>query len=214
MHGLYSGPQARHTARPYGGVEKGDRQEVSAPGDAVSNPVSRAIDRFNGVVGRAVAWCALALVLVQFVAVVQRYVFGIGWIWVEESIVYLHAVLFMAGAAYTLLEDGHVRVDIFYAGATVRHRALVDLLGTVFFLWPVSGLIFAKAWPYVTASWAVLERSPETSGIPAVFLLKSLLLLFAALVALQGLSMAATAFGTLTSDGGAVGGSDDNSGKR
>lgn len=168
--------------------------------EEAGNRVSRTIDRISGALGRAVAWCALALVLVQFVAVVERYVFGVGWIWVEESIVYLHATLFMAGAGYTLLHEGHVRVDIFYAGATARQRALIDLLGTLFFLWPVAGLIFAKAWPYVAASWAVLERSPETSGIPAVFLLKSLLLVFAVLVALQGLSMAARALDTLGGD--------------
>lgn len=167
------------------------------------NPVSRSVDAINGTIGRAVSWCALALVLIQFIAVVQRYVFGIGWIWVEESIVYLHATLFMAGAAYTLLEDGHVRVDIFYADATHRARAWIDLLGTVFFLWPVAVLIFAKAWPYVVASWAVWERSAETSGIPAVFLLKSLILVFAALIALQGLSMVAVAFEAIR--GGAQG---------
>ncbi len=157
------------------------------------NSICRSIDRFNTGVGQTVSWCALLLVAVQFVAVVQRYVFGIGWIWIEESIVYIHATLFMAGAAYTLLHDGHVRVDIFYAGASVRHRAWVDLLGTVVFLWPVSGLIIIKAWPYVLASWATLESSPETSGIPAVFLLKSLLLVFAGLLALQGLSMVVAA---------------------
>lgn len=171
-----------------------------ASNEEAGNPVSRTIDRISGALGRAVAWCALALVLVQFLAVVERYVFGVGWIWVEESIVYLHATLFMAGAGYTLLHEGHVRVDIFYAGATVRQRALIDLLGTLFFLWPVAGLIFTKAWPYVAASWGVLERSPETSGIPAVFLLKSLLLVFAVLVALQGLSMAARALDTLGGD--------------
>jgi TRAP-type mannitol/chloroaromatic compound transport system permease small subunit len=160
------------------------------------------IDRFNGAVGRTVAWCALALVAVQFVAVVLRYVFGVGWIWVEESIVYIHATLFMAGAAYTLLHEGHVRVDIFYAEATARQRAWVDLLGTVAFLWPVAGLIIAKAGPYVTASWAILEGSPDTSGIPAVFLLKSLLLVFAGLIALQGMSMAAAAMAVIK--GGAV----------
>jgi TRAP-type mannitol/chloroaromatic compound transport system permease small subunit len=163
-----------------------------AEGEA-RNPVSQLIDRINGAVGRTVAWCALALVAVQFVAVVLRYVFGVGWIWVEESIVYIHATLFMAGAAYTLLHEGHVRVDIFYAEASARQRAWVDLLGTVGFLWPVAGLLLGKAGPYVTASWAVLEGSPDTSGIPAVFLLKSLLLVFAGLIALQGLSMAAAA---------------------
>lgn len=169
------------------------------------NPVCDLIDRINGAVGRGVAWCALALVAVQFVAVLQRYVFGVGWIWIEESIVYIHATLFMAGAAYTLLHEGHVRVDIFYAEATARQRAWVDLLGTVVFLWPVAGLIIVKAWPYVAASWAVLEGSPETSGIPAVFLLKSLLLVFAGLIALQGLSMAAAAWAVI-GDGSAADG--------
>lgn len=167
------------------------------------NPVPSFIDRINGGVGRGVAWCALALVAVQFVAVVQRYVFGIGWIWVEESIVYIHATLFMAGAAYTLLHEGHVRVDIFYREASCRQRAWVDLLGTVFFLWPMTALIFIKAWPYVWASWSILERSPETSGIPAVFLLKTLILVFAASIALQGLSMAASALNVIRGGRGA-----------
>ena len=115
-----------------------------ATGGQGLNSVSLFIDRINTYVGRGVAWCALVLVAVQFIAVVQRYVFGIGWIWVEESIVYFHATLFMAGAAYTLLQEGHVRVDIFYSGASLTHRAWVDLLGTVFFLWPVAALILSK----------------------------------------------------------------------
>lgn len=175
---------------------------VTASEDQGSNPVSAYIDRFNGAIGRAVAWCSLTLVAVQFIAVVQRYVFGIGWIWVEESVVYFHATLFMAGAAYTLLHDGHVRVDIFYSEASLRKRAWVDLLGTVFFLWPVAALILTKALPYVWASWSVLERSPETSGIPAVFLLKTLILVFAALIAVQGLSMAARALQVIADDRG------------
>lgn len=172
-----------------------------AEGATRSGGPAAAIDRINEGIGRAVAWCALALVAIQFVAVVQRYVFGLGWIWVEESIVYVHATLFMAGAAYTLLHDGHVRVDIFYRDADRRTRAWVDLLGTVLFLWPVSALIIDKAWPYVWASWAILERSPETSGIPAVFLLKSLILVFAALIALQGASMVLAARAVLIGEG-------------
>lgn len=160
--------------------------------DALAS-IARAIDRVNEGIGRAVAWTALALVAVQFLAVVLRYVFGVGWIWVEESIVYLHATLFMTGAAYTLLHDGHVRVDVFYREATARDRARVDLFGTVFFLWPVCLLILVKSWPYVAQSWAVLERSPETSGIPAVFVLKSLIPVFGILMVLQGVSMAASA---------------------
>ncbi|MFT5540785.1 MAG: TRAP-type mannitol/chloroaromatic compound transport system permease small subunit, partial [Alphaproteobacteria bacterium] len=107
------------------------------------------------------------------------------------------ATLFMAGAAYTLLQDGHVRVDIFYREATVRDKAWVDLLGTIFFLWPVSMLILIKGWPYVMSSWSILEGSPETSGIPAVFLLKTLILIFAVTMIAQGVSMAARAILTL-----------------
>jgi TRAP-type mannitol/chloroaromatic compound transport system permease small subunit len=156
-------------------------------------PLARVVDSANERIGRAVSWTALVLVIVQFIAVVLRYVFGAGWIWVEESIVYLHATLFMAGSAYTLLHDGHVRVDIFYRGASTRQRAWIDLLGTALFLWPVCVLIFVKGWPYVASSWSILEGSQETSGIPAVFLLKSLILMFAAMMIVQGISIAASA---------------------
>lgn len=155
------------------------------------------IDAVNGSIGHAVAWCLPGLVGVQFVAVVFRYIFGTGWIWLEESIVYLHATIFMAGAAYTLLHDGHVRVDIFYRDASARVRAQVDLFGALAFLIPVSVLILVKSWPYVSASWTILEGSPETSGIPAVFLLKSLIPLFAVTMILQGFSMALNAALTL-----------------
>ncbi len=151
------------------------------------------IDALNEALGRVVAWGFLGLVALQFAAVVLRYVFGLGWIWLEESVIYVHATLFMAGAAYTLLHDGHVRVDIFYQEAGARARAWVDLLGALGLLVPVSALILAYSWPYVAASWAILEGSPESGGIPALFLLKSLIPLFAVTLILQGLSMAAGA---------------------
>jgi len=108
----------------------------------------------------------------------------------QESVVYMYAVIFMAGAAYTLLRDGHVRVDILYRGADRRRKALVNLCGVVIFLIPVSLLIWIKSFPYVASSWAVLEGSRETSGIPAVFVLKTFILVFAGLVLLQGISLA------------------------
>lgn len=162
--------------------------------------LSGRINALNEAMGRAVAWSVLGLVAVQFVAVVLRYVFGVGWIWMDESIVYLHATLFMAGSAYTLLKDGHVRLDVFYGHASQHTRAQVDLLGAIFFLIPVSLLILYESYPYVVKSWAILEGSPETSGIPAVFLLKSLIPLFAATMALQGVSMATSSALTLAQE--------------
>ncbi len=148
------------------------------------------IDRLNGAVGRALAWAVLFVVVVQFLVVVLRYVFGIGSIWLTESVVYGHAALLMLAAAWTLREGGHVRVDIFYAGASPRTRAWIDLGGAILLLLPFMLLVLWFAWPYSARSWAIFERSRETSGIPAVFLLKTLIPLFAAMMALQGVAQA------------------------
>ncbi len=148
------------------------------------------IDRLNETVGRTVAWLTVATVVVQFTVVVGRYVFGTGQIWMQESIIYMHATVLMAAAGYTLLHGGHVRVDIFYRTASPERRAWTDLLGVVFLLIPVMILIITVAGPYVAMSWASLEGSAETSGIQAVFVLKSVILVFAALVLLQGVSLA------------------------
>jgi len=148
------------------------------------------IDGLNERLGRVVSWLALLMVLIQFIVVIQRYVFGIGSIWMQESIVYMHGMLFMLAAGYTLLHNGHVRVDVFYREAPPRRKALTDLFGALFFLLPMCAAIIWLAWPYVSNSWAIFEGSKETSGIHGVFLLKSVIIAFAVLVALQGISLA------------------------
>lgn len=153
--------------------------------------IARDIDWFNERVGRVVAWIALGMVLTQFAVVEMRYIFGASSIFMQESVFYMHGMLFMIGAGYTLLHGGHVRVDIFYREASRKHKALVDLAGVIVFLFPISGLIWWAGWSYVARSWSVFEGSIETSGIPAVFLLKTVILVFATLVPLQGVSMAA-----------------------
>ena len=158
----------------------------------------RAIDRLNNRIGVTVAWFALAMVLIQFLVVVLRYVFGVGSLFLQESIVYLHGTMFMLGSAYTLLHNGHVRVDIFYREADPNWKAKVDFAGHVFFLIPVCVLIFLYSWPYVVSSWASLEGSRETSGIPAVFLLKTVVLIFCVLMILQGLAQGLKALMVMT----------------
>jgi TRAP-type mannitol/chloroaromatic compound transport system permease small subunit len=148
------------------------------------------IDRLIAAVGRAAMWLALLVVLLQFAVVVLRYAFGIGSIWLSESVIYGHAALFMLAAAWTLQSDGHVRVDIFYADASPRTKAIVDLLGSVLLLLPFMAVIVWFALPYVARSWAILERSRETSGLPFVYLLKTLIPLFALLLGLQGIAQA------------------------
>jgi TRAP-type mannitol/chloroaromatic compound transport system permease small subunit len=151
---------------------------------------ARAIDALNERVGRAVAWLTLAMVLVAFGVVVLRYVFDIGFVRLQESYVWMHGAIFMLGAGYTLLHQGHVRVDVIYRGASPRYRAWVDLLGVLLLLGPMLVTLWLVAWPYVGASWSRLEGSREAGGLPGLFLLKSVILMFCLLLGLQGLSLA------------------------
>lgn len=139
--------------------------------------------------GRAVSWLTLLMVLITFAVVILRYLFNIGWIALQESVTYLHVLVFMVGAAYTLKHDGHVRVDIFYQKMSVRNQAWVNLFGALVLLLPMALFILMVSWEYVATAWALREGSQESGGIHAVFLLKSVILLMALLVLLQGIAL-------------------------
>ena len=138
--------------------------------------------------GRIVSWLTLAMVLVTFLIVVLRYQFNMGWIALQESVTYMHALVFLIGSTYTLKHDGHVRVDIFYRHFSERTQAWVNLLGTVLMLFPVAGLILWTGWDYVLSSWRLLEGSREAGGLPFVYLLKSAIPLMAILLIVQGIA--------------------------
>ncbi|AGA89473.1 TRAP-type mannitol/chloroaromatic compound transport system, small permease component [Thioflavicoccus mobilis 8321] len=148
------------------------------------------LERVNDLVGRTIAWLSVAIVIVTFLVVVLRYAFDLGWIAMQESVTYMHALLFMLGIGYALRHGGHVRVDIFYQRLAARGRAWIDLLGTLLLLFPLCLFIAWMGWDYVAASWAVAEGSREAGGLPGVYLLKTLILLMPALVMVQGLAMA------------------------
>lgn len=149
----------------------------------------RLFESINEWVGRAASWLSLFMVLVTFAVVVLRYAFDLGWIAMQESIIYMHAVLFLTGAAYTLRYQGHVRVDIFYRRFSKRTQAWVDLFGTLFLLMPVCLFIFFVSWEYVANSWSLFEGSREAGGLDGVFLLKSMILVMAGLLVLQGVAI-------------------------
>ena len=146
----------------------------------------RHIQAINEWIGRLISWLTLFMVLVTFLVVMLRYAFDLGWIAMQESVVYMHGFVFMLGAAYTLKHQGHVRVDIFYQRFSARSRAWVDLLGTLFLLFPVSIFIIWMGWEYVSDSWSVFEGSREAGGLPGVFLLKSLIIAMPVIMLLQG----------------------------
>ncbi|MEM8686315.1 MAG: TRAP transporter small permease subunit [Pseudomonadota bacterium] len=164
----------------------------------------KSIDHLNRTLGHAVAWLALAMVLLQFSVVVLRYVFSVGYVPMQEAVWHLHGLLFLLGAGYTLLSDGHVRVDVIYRDASPAYKARTDLAGCLFFVLPVCILTLFVSWDYVLRAiydfesgiW-VLERSPEFGGLPLVWAYKAVIWVFAATLALQAISMAGKALSYL-----------------
>jgi TRAP-type mannitol/chloroaromatic compound transport system permease small subunit len=147
------------------------------------------IDSLNTNIARIIRWLALIMVLVQFSIVIGRYVFGVNSIAAQESVLYMHAALFMLAAGFTLLVDKHVRVDVFYAKATPKRQDQIDIFGHIFLLIPSMTALLYWSWPSVRNSWKILEGPISVGGIEAVFLLKSLIPAFCALVLLQSVSL-------------------------
>ena len=162
------------------------------------------LDAVNRGVGAVVRWLALAMVLLQFGVVLLRYVFGVSYIFLNEGVLYMHAALFMLGAGYTLLVDAHVRVDIVYSRLPARRRAAIDLAGTLLLLLPAMAVLLWATWPSVRNSWAVLEGPISVGGIPASFLLKSLIPAFCVLLIVQGVARALRDLARLAARGGAA----------
>jgi TRAP-type mannitol/chloroaromatic compound transport system permease small subunit len=156
-------------------------------------------DRISNITGKAIAWLTLAMVLLTAVIVVMRYAFDAGLIWMQESVTWMHAAVFMVGAAYTLLHEEHVRVDIFYRKMSDRGRAVVDLVGVVIFLLPLCGLLALMAYDFAAVSWSINETSREPGGLPypMIPLLKSLVIVMPVAVAMQGVSMMLRALATI-----------------
>ncbi|MES9947799.1 MAG: TRAP transporter small permease subunit [Candidatus Thiodiazotropha sp.] len=142
----------------------------------------------NEWMGRTISWLSLFMVLVTFAVVVLRYVFDLGWIWLQESVTFMHGALFLVGAAYTLKHEGHVRVDIFFQRFSPQRQAWIDMLGSLLLLMPVCLFIFLISWDYVVQSWSLREGSREAGGLDGVYLFKSLILMMAGLLLIQGIS--------------------------
>jgi TRAP-type mannitol/chloroaromatic compound transport system permease small subunit len=160
------------------------------------------LDRFSALLGKASAWLTLFMVLTTFAVVVMRYVFDMGFIWLQESVVWMHAFVFMVGAAYTLQQEGHVRVDIFYREMTEARRAWVDFLGVLIFLLPLCAFLAWAAFDFVAVSWTLREASRESGGLPypLIPLLKSILVVMPITVGLQGVSLLSRSIKTIRSN--------------
>jgi TRAP-type mannitol/chloroaromatic compound transport system permease small subunit len=151
--------------------------------------VARAISALNRVVGYVFSWLSLAIVLVCFTVVVERYLFRHTDLWMQDLYVWMNGIMFTAVAGFALLRNDHVRVDIFYRPWSIRRKAIADLVGVLVFLLPFCTVIFTYALPFVTRSWRLHEGSANVGGMPGLFVLKSFILVFIGLVGLQGIAM-------------------------
>ena len=160
------------------------------------------LEQFSKHLGKASAWLTLLMVLVTFVVVVMRYVFDAGYIWLQETVVWMHAFVFMMGAAYTLQQENHVRVDIFYREMSANRKAWIDLLGVAVFLLPLCVLLAWKSFDFVAMSWRLQEASRESGGLPypMIPLLKSVLLVMPITVGLQGVAILLRCIRTIRAD--------------
>lgn len=156
------------------------------------------IDAFSRTIGSTIRWLAVALVLVQFLVVVLRYIYGSSFIWMQESVIYIHATLFMLAIGYAYLIDAHVRVDFYYAEWSERKKAIVDLAGIITTVLPFCWLLWWASWGYVSMSFRFGEGPMQVGGLPLLPYLKSLILVMAGLLALQATSIAIRAIAVLT----------------
>lgn len=149
--------------------------------------------------GKFVSWLTLLMILVTSVVVVMRYVFDAGFIWLQESVLWMHAMVFMLGAAYTLQQEEHVRVDVFYRPASKTTRAWIDMLGVAIFLLPLCAFLAYTSYGFAAVSWSLHESSRESGGLPypLIPMLKTALLLMPAAVALQGISLLQKSIATI-----------------
>ena len=153
------------------------------------NFVVNFFEKSNKVIGEYISWFIIFMVIIQLTIVMARYIFGIGFLKLQELLIYLHGLSFTLAAGYTLLNDEHVRVDLIYRPSSDMYKSIINILGSLFFLIPFCLITYSTSLPYVKRSWKIFEGSPETSGLNAVFLLKTALIIFPLLLLIQAVSI-------------------------
>lgn len=167
-------------------------QQAQPKGDDVIalSYLMRAINLVNRLVGNVFMWLSVAIVVICFAVVVERYVFGSTRLWMQDLYAWLNGVMFTAVAGYALYRNEHVRVDIFYRPASTLKKAWMDLAGVLLFLLPFTWVVYEYTFNFVQRSWRIWEASSNVGGMPGFWVLKSFILVFAAVIALQGVAMA------------------------
>ena len=164
-------------------------KNLTEKAESLLNFVVNFFEKSNKVIGEYISWFIIFMVIIQLTIVMARYIFGIGFLKLQELLIYLHGLSFTLAAGYTLLNDEHVRVDLIYRASSNMYKSIINILGSLFFLIPFCLITYSTSLPYVQRSWKIFEGSPETSGLNAVFLLKTALIIFPLLLLIQAVSI-------------------------
>ncbi len=149
----------------------------------------KTIDAFTEYFGKIISWLSTFMVIVVCYDVASRYIFNKSLVAVQELEWHLFGFLFLLGAAYTLKNNRHVRVDVFYDNMNEKKKAFIDFFGTLIFLIPFSLLVIYSSKNFVIFSYNFHEGSPNPGGLPYRFILKAAIPVGFIMVVMQGLSM-------------------------
>ena len=147
----------------------------------------RAIEGLIDRVGRAASWLALAIVVLMATNVVLRYLFSYGSVWSQELEWHLLTPLVLFGAAYGFLKGEHVRVDVIYTHLSPRVQVAINIAAAVLCL----GISIAIVWlsiKYVIQAYDINEQSSDPGGLTHRWILKAIIPLGFALLALQSVA--------------------------
>ena len=122
--------------------------------------------------GRVGSYLVLLLILLISFSVLLRYCFSIGFTWLQDLYIWVHAIILMLGIAYTLNKNGHVRIDLFYRNFNITKKNNVDLFGSIIFGLPLCYFLIFEGYEYFIRSFLIAENSKETGGLPNLFILK------------------------------------------
>jgi len=150
--------------------------------------VSQGMDRVISAIGKGASWLWVVITGVIIWAVVGRYAFDHGSVTLEEVQWHLAGMGWLLGLAYTLVVDGHVRVDVIHERLSLKGQGWVELFGLVFLLLPFLGLAVYEMFPYAYSSWQQGETSQAPAGLPYRWVLKSILALSFVLLIMAALS--------------------------
>lgn len=162
-------------------------------------PLSSKIEAFLNAVGSVINWLWFLLVLIIVVNVSMRYIVGVNYIWVEEIQWHIYAVGFMIGIGYTIIHDGHVRVDVIAGTLKPRTRARIEFLGLLLLVMPLVILMIMYAIPFVEASWTRNETSSAPGGLPHRWAIKGVIILAFAFMGLATIARLSRVWAFLSS---------------